>query len=152
MELVLFCGIQATGKSSFFKERFSDTHVRINLDMLRTRNREQRMFDLCLELQQPCVIDNTNPAAADRARYIGPARQAEFRVVGYYFESKIASAIERNNLRGDAAIPERGVLATYNKLELPSIDEGFEKLNFVRITDTGFEVSPWLETEVENEV
>ena len=33
MEMVLFVGIQATGKPSFYLERFFRTHVRINLDM-----------------------------------------------------------------------------------------------------------------------
>jgi predicted kinase len=36
MEAVIFTGLQATGKSSFFKERFFSTHVRISLDLLRT--------------------------------------------------------------------------------------------------------------------
>ena len=40
MEMVLFVGIQATGKSSFYLERFFRTHVRINLDMLKTHHRE----------------------------------------------------------------------------------------------------------------
>ena len=33
MEAVIFIGIQASGKSTFFKERFFNTHVRINLEM-----------------------------------------------------------------------------------------------------------------------
>jgi len=37
MEAVIFVGLQAAGKSTFYRERFFDTHVRINLDMLRTR-------------------------------------------------------------------------------------------------------------------
>ena len=41
MEGVIFVGIQASGKSTFYRERFFDTHLRINLDMLKTRNREQ---------------------------------------------------------------------------------------------------------------
>ncbi len=40
MEAVIFIGIQATGKSIFYKDRFFKTHIRINLDMLRTMNRE----------------------------------------------------------------------------------------------------------------
>ncbi|MEN3294973.1 MAG: hypothetical protein V7642_4226, partial [Burkholderiales bacterium] len=40
MEMLLFIGIQASGKSTFYKERFFDTHVRISMDLLRTRNRE----------------------------------------------------------------------------------------------------------------
>ena len=40
MEMVLFVDIQASGKSSFYLERFFRTHVRINLDMLKTLHRE----------------------------------------------------------------------------------------------------------------
>jgi len=35
-DAVIFTGIQASGKSTFYKEQFSRTHIRINLDMLRT--------------------------------------------------------------------------------------------------------------------
>ena len=60
MEAVLFIGIPASGKSAFFKERFFDTHVRINLDMLKTRRRESLILRACLEGKQSFVIDNTN--------------------------------------------------------------------------------------------
>ena len=89
MEAILFVGIQATGKSTYFKQRFFDTHVRINLDMLRTRHREKLLFDACLVAQQSFVVDNTNLTVEDRAHYVGPARSAGFRVVGYYFQSQI---------------------------------------------------------------
>jgi predicted kinase len=49
VDAIIFVGIQATGKSTFFKERFFDTHVRINLDMLKTRHREETLFNACLE-------------------------------------------------------------------------------------------------------
>lgn len=88
MELVLLVGIQASGKWSFYKKQFADTHVRINLDMLRTRNRERIIFQACLQAKQPMVVDNTNPTKKDRARYIIPAREAGFKVIGYYFPSR----------------------------------------------------------------
>jgi predicted kinase len=59
MEAVIFIGIQGSGKSSFFRERFFDSHVRINLDMLRTRRREELLVSACLQGGQPFVIDNT---------------------------------------------------------------------------------------------
>jgi predicted kinase len=31
MQAVIFIGIQATGKSTFFKEMFFTTHIRINI-------------------------------------------------------------------------------------------------------------------------
>ena len=44
------------------------------------------MLELCLRERQPFVVDNTNPTAADRRRYVDPARAAGFRVIGYLVE------------------------------------------------------------------
>ena len=41
MQLIIFMGLQASGKSTFYREKFIDTHIRLNLDMLKTRHREQ---------------------------------------------------------------------------------------------------------------
>ena len=60
MEAVILIGIQGSGKSSFYKERFFNTHVRINLDMLKTKHRQQVLFEACLASKQPFVADNTN--------------------------------------------------------------------------------------------
>lgn len=84
MERVLFMGLQAVGKSTFYRTQFDRTHLRINLDMLKTRYRERRLFETCLDIRQRCVIDNTNPTPEDRARYSAPARQADHLLV---FES-----------------------------------------------------------------
>ena len=134
MDAIIFMGIQATGKSTFYRERFFRTHVRINLDMLRTRRREERLFNACLEAGQSLVIDNTNCTQADRSRYIAPAKEAGFRVVGYYFNSSIEDCLRRNGERpADEVIPEGGLFATHGKMELPSQAEGFDELFYVRI-------------------
>lgn len=86
MELILFIGIQAVGKSTFYQQRFFNTHIRINLDMLKTRHREQILVKACLAAQQPFIIDNTNVTRKERARYITLAKAAHFRVIGYYFQ------------------------------------------------------------------
>jgi len=141
----VFVGIQATGKSSFFRERFFRTHVRINLDMLRTRHREELFMRSCLDGGIPFVVDNTNPTALERARYVAPARSAGSRVVGFYFESRIAAALERNASRAlEERIPERGILGTSARLELPARSEGFDALHYVRINPAGgFVVDDW---------
>src|SRR6266853_479136 len=79
MEAVIFVGVQGSGKTTFYRDRFFETHVRINLDMLKTRHREQLLLAACLAAKQPFVVDNTNPLPSDRARYIGVAREAGFR-------------------------------------------------------------------------
>lgn len=141
MEVLIFTGLQASGKSSFYKERFFNTHVRINLDMLRTRNREERLLQACLEMKQPFVVDNTNPTAADRARYIEPARRANFRVVAYYFQPDVQGSRVRNDLRtGRARVPVGAIYGTVKRLEAPSWEEGFDAIYDVWVVDGGFRV------------
>ncbi len=145
MEAVILIGIQAVGKSTFYYQRFRDTHIRINLDMLKTRRREQILVDACLAAKQPFVVDNTNATIADRARYIAPAKAAHFRVVGYYFQSKLQDAVQRNRQRATAkVIPEIGMAATYKRLQPPSLAEGFDQLYSVTIGESGeFAVQEW---------
>jgi predicted kinase len=66
MQAIIFTGIQASGKSTFYRDQFFCSHLRINLDMLKTRHREKRIFETCLEVGQPFVVDNTNPTLEDR--------------------------------------------------------------------------------------
>lgn len=137
MESVIFMGLQASGKSAFYRERFFRTHVRVNLDMLRTRHREKCVIETCLRIQQPFVVDNTNPTKEDRQKYIEAARAADFRVCGYYFRSEIEGCKRRNESRSESEqVPLVGILGTYKRLELPSWDEGFDELYYVRIDDS----------------
>jgi predicted kinase len=145
MELLIFIGVQATGKSSFWRERFLDSHLRLNLDMLKTRHREKLLFNACLEAKAKCVIDNTNLARADRARYIGPACAAGFKVHGFFFESRVTDALRRNTLRpANAQVPELAIRDAVKRLQLPEPGEGFDTLTFVRITpENTFDCSSW---------
>jgi predicted kinase len=144
MQLVLLVGLQGSGKSSFCRERFYASHLRLSLDVLKTRHRERVLFDACLRAKQPVVLDNTNPTRADRERYLAPARAAGFELVGYYFRSVVAECMARNDAReGSERVPARGVLGTAARLELPALDEGFDRLYYVRLGDQGFEISDW---------
>lgn len=148
MEAIILIGIQASGKSSFYQQRFFHSHVRISLDLLKTRHREHRFLTLCLETQQRFVVDNTNPTPADRARYIPMARDAGFRVVGYYVESVVKDAIRRNAARPKVRqVPPAAIAGTAARLVLPTLDEGFDELYTVRMgADQTFIVEPWQAT------
>jgi predicted kinase len=144
LEAVIFVGIQGTGKSTFYKERYFRTHVRINLDMLRTRHREAVLLHACIEAQQRFVVDNTNPTVEQRARYILPARAAGFRVIGYYFQSALAAAIQRNESRPlPERIPAKAIAGTYKQLQIPTLTEAFDALHYVRLSEGGFSVEDW---------
>ncbi|HLP85785.1 MAG TPA: ATP-binding protein [Phycisphaerales bacterium] len=144
MEAVILLGIQASGKSTFAQQRFASTHIRLNLDMLRTRTREAILLEACLRAKQPFVVDNTNVSREERARYIRQSTQAGFRVIGYYFSSRLADSLTRNATRvGDARVPDVGLIATAKRLERPSKSEGFDELYFVQVRDGEFEVEAW---------
>ena len=145
MEAVIFVGLQGAGKSTFYKERFFATHLRINLDMLKTRHRERWLLLACVECGLPFVVDNTNPTPAEREVYIRPAKDAGFKVVGYYFQSRVEDCKRRNGQRPSAEqVPLLGILGTAGRMKLPSVEEGFNELYYVRIDESfGFVVEGW---------
>jgi len=145
MEAIILIGIQASGKSSFYRCRFFNTHVRINLDMLKTRHREKLFLDACLAAKQPFVVDNCNPAREDRCRYIEPAKAAGFNVVGYYLQSKVDDCKDRNEQRATGqVVPLKAMLGTAGRLELPSLEEGLDKLYYVKVDGNGgFVIEEW---------
>lgn len=149
MEAVILIGIQGSGKSTFFKERFFDTHVRVNLDMLKTRRRERLLIEACLTARQPFVIDKMNLTREKRKAYIEQAKAVGFRVVGYFLRSDIEECKQRNRRRPpDQVIPLPGVLRAHKTLEPPSPDEGFDALYRVHIAADGrFVVEKWTDQE-----
>ncbi len=87
--------------------------------MLKTRNREKILFQACLSAKQSFVVDNTNPRLEDRERYIQPAKEKDFKIVGYYFQSRLEDCLRRNSQRPSArSIPEVALFATQKRLVL----------------------------------
>lgn len=141
---VVLIGIPATGKSTFFRERFGDTHVRVNRDMLGTAHREKLLLDACFAGGIDFVSDKTNVLRAERVKLIDRAKSAGFRVDGYFLQSRKAECMERNGLRtGKARVPDAAIGGMSGRLELPSWGEGYDALSFVRIEDSVFVVEDW---------
>jgi len=149
MEAIVLCGLQGAGKTTLFRERWLETHVRISMDLLRTRAREAALLELCLSTRQPFVVDNTNPTVADRARYVEPARAAGFRVAGYFVDASAPEALGRNAGReGRERIPDRGVIGTANRFIRPAPEEGFDELwHATPSPGGGFRIEPLASTE-----
>ena len=146
--LIVLMGLQASGKTTFFEQFLKDKgYVHINLDTLKTRHREILEITRCLDRGLCYATDNTNPTKEDRRRYIGSAKDKGYHIVGYFMQSRLASCLERNGRR-DRQVPKKGILATFNKIEMPSLDEGFDELNFVSIEDGEFRISKWIEDEI----
>ncbi|MDR3578917.1 MAG: AAA family ATPase [Oryzomonas sp.] len=147
MTAIILVGIPASGKSTFCRQWFFFTHVRVSLDMLKTRHRERLLVEACLAARQPYVVDNTNASAKERARFIGPAKASGFRVVGYYLGTTVEEALEHNRQRhGRDRIPDKGVVGVAGRLELPTLDEGFDGVWHARVDgEGGFVVEEWRE-------
>jgi predicted kinase len=134
MELVVFAGVQASGKSTFFAQRFADSHVRINGDMLKTRHREKLLLGACIAGQIRCVIDKTNLTAAERQRYVLVAKAAGFRVVDFYFDAPFELCLRRNGERS-LPVPVAGLYGARRLLEIPSWSEGYDELYSVTVRE-----------------
>lgn len=151
MELVILIGLQASGKSTFARAHFAETHVYVSKDALRNNpkpaRRQGQLIDAALAAGQSVVVDNTNPTVADRAELIALGRRSAATVIGYYFAPLVADSLKRNRERdGKARVPDVAIYATNKRLQRPSYAEGFDVLYAVRIgEDGGFVVEPWIE-------
>ena len=145
-ELVIFVGLQASGKSTFFRERFATTHELVSKDLLgnnKNRNRRQaQLIEAALGAGSSVVVDNTNPTVEDRRPLIELGHRLGARIVGYYFEATVRGCVGRNRRRtGKDQVPDVAIFTTAKKLAPPSYSEGFDELFRVRLTEhSSFEV------------
>ncbi len=148
MEAIVLCGLPGAGKTTLYRHRWRATHVLISMDELHARAREAVLLAECLAERRPFVVDNTNPTAADRARYVEPARAAGFRVAGYLVDAAASEALGRNAAREDRArIPDLGVIGTARRFIRPAPEEGFDELWHVTAAGGGFRIAPLAFTE-----
>ena len=149
MEAIVLCGLQGAGKTTLYRDRWQATHVLISMDEQRTRAREAALLEQCLAEGRSFVVDNTNPTAADRRRYVVAAREAGFRVVGYLVDADATEALGRNAGRAGAVrIPDRGVVGTARRFIRPAPEEGFDELwHATAAPGGGFRIEPVASTE-----
>jgi predicted kinase len=156
-ELVTFIGLQGSGKSSFYRARFADTHALVSKDLFPNNRhparRQRQLIEEALGAGRSVVIDNTNPTPQERAELIALGRAAGATVIGYYFESRLADCLDRNRQRqSKARVPDVALYATCKKLVPPSTAEAFDRLYHVRLKGDGaFEVRQWKEGMADDE-
>ncbi len=134
LELVLFIGIQASGKSTFYRHYMKQTHELVSKDQLarNSRSRDEQQEKLIreyLSVNRSVVVDNTNPTVKERANIIRIGKEFNALIVGYYFEPTLQDCIQRNSLRtGKSRVPDAALYTTIKKLELPTREEGFDTI------------------------
>jgi predicted kinase len=149
LEVIILMGLQASGKSTFFRTHFALTHAHVSKDLLRNNGkkarRQQQLIEEALRAGHSVVVDNTNPSKEERETLIALGHLYGATVVGYFFEVQVQQSLERNKLRpGKARVPDVAIFTTRKRLVRPSAEEGFDRLFSVRaMGDETFEVSDW---------
>jgi predicted kinase len=137
-ECVVLVGLPGSGKSTFYRRRFSTTHDHISKDLWpNVRNKpahQERLLNERLSAGTSVVVDNTNPTVKDRAPIIAAARKHGAKVIGYFFDVSIGEAIAQNMQReGKARVPRVAIHTIARRLEPPTLAEGFDELYRVRL-------------------
>jgi predicted kinase len=143
--------LPASGKSTFFRERFAGTHDHVSTDLLRNNRRPKRRLEQLmaesLASRRSVVIDNTNPSVAVRAPLIALAKAHGAEVVGYVFVTEATDALRRNRTReGCNRVPAVAIFTARKRFEMPTPGEGFDRLFEVKLNepDRTFDVVPLL--------
>ena len=143
---VLCIGLQASGKSTFC-DRYLSQWSRVSLDIEKTRAREWKKLECGIAQCERIVIDNTNPEAEIRRRYIERLREDGYQVTGLYFQSKVKDCQKRNAQRdGVKRVPDLAIAGTSRRLVLPSLSEGFDVIYYVKIEEPDFVIDLWRES------
>src|SRR5687768_5282832 len=103
MELVILVGLQASGKSTFARSKFGQTHVYVSKDLLRNNwwpaRRQRQLIEAALSEGRSVVVDNTNASVEERRELIELGREHGAGIVGIYFASAVQACLIRNNQR-----------------------------------------------------
>ncbi|XP_014665747.1 PREDICTED: bifunctional polynucleotide phosphatase/kinase-like [Priapulus caudatus] len=141
-EVVVCVGLPASGKSFFVKKWLIPRgYVRVNRDLLGSWQKCVVRCQRELADGRSVVVDNTNPDAESRARYVECARQARVACRCFLFDVSIEHARHNNDFRllsgtDGAHVPVNDMVLNSHRAryQQPTLAEGFTeivKVNFV---------------------
>jgi predicted kinase len=138
LELVVMVGLQGCGKSRWVRRNLWLTHQVVSKDhwpnARRRERRQQRRVAEAFASGRSVVVDNTNPSRVERAPLIALAREHGAEVRAVFVDAPLELCLQRNAARsGRAEVPLVGVYATAKRLVPPTVDEGFDRVDVIRV-------------------
>jgi bifunctional polynucleotide phosphatase/kinase len=141
VEIVIFVGFPASGKTSFFRRHFQPAgYEHVNQDLLRTRDRCLARAEQLVKAGKKVVVDNTNRNVETRRYWVDLAEQLGVPIRLFHFLCPIELARHNNAYRvmyGPKDEPERELLpgtafdGYKGQYEAPSVNEGFDEIRSV---------------------
>jgi predicted kinase len=140
LECIILIGLPAAGKTTFYKNRYANTHAHISKDLWPNATgreaRQQQLIDETLSASRSVVIDNTNATVAERAKIIDIARGHGARIIGYFFQVTTRAAVARNaNRTGKSKVPNVAIFTTAKRLQPPKKEERFDEMFQIEIAE-----------------
>ncbi|MEN3536753.1 ATP-binding protein [Microbispora sp. ZYX-F-249] len=141
-EVAVLVGLQASGKSTFYRQRLAATHAHVSKDNWpNARHRQRRQLRVIAETLgegRDVAVDNTNPAPEEWGPLVVTAKENGARVVAYWFPPDLTASLARNARRtGRERVPDVGVLATARRLRRPRLSDGFDAVHTVTFDGRG---------------
>jgi predicted kinase len=144
MEVAILIGLQASGKTTFYRTHLAATHDHVSKDNFpRARNRQNRQLSLIadsLAAGRNVAVDNTNPSPAEWAPLIDVAHAYSATAVAYWFPVDVETSIARNAARPEP-VPDVGLFATLSRLRRPTATDGFSRIYSVVANAGSFTVT-----------
>ncbi|MFI6412601.1 AAA family ATPase [Streptomyces sp. NPDC050585] len=148
-DLAVLVGLQAAGKSTFYRQRLADRYALVSKDLFPrgARNKQRRQMAQVAEALaagRPVAVDNTNPSPEEWGPLVSEARAHGATATAYWFPPDVPGSLRRNAARhGRERVPEAGFRATLARLRRPSRADGFDAVLEVRMDGRGgFTVCP----------
>ncbi|KAJ6092963.1 hypothetical protein N7486_008252 [Penicillium sp. IBT 16267x] len=149
LELVIFCGSPASGKSTYFRNNLQPLgYERVNQDILKTRPKCLKVAREYLEAKKSVAIDNTNADPETRLVWITLAQELNVPIRCVHFLSPPELCRHNNAVRAGnkamnpearTSLPGIAFGDFGRRFKEPRVDEGFEDIVSVEFRFEGTE-------------
>ncbi len=146
-ELIVTCGLPGSGKSTYAKKMWGDSHVIICADEFRKVHTGRDFYppaecvinqmvrvtvEVLLRRSMPVVIDMTSLTIKSRLRWIDLARRCGAPVSCVLMDIAVCLCLSRNAER-ERKVPEHVINEMVNRFVYPTDEEGFDIIE--RVTE-----------------